>query len=120
MGKEPLFSVTKKDLKIQTFTAGGPRGQHQNRVETGVRIIHEESGASGESRSEKSQLQNKKLALHHLVASTKFQAWIRVKAAEIINGRTIEAIIEEQMDPRHIKVEVRNDKGKWVETTSLS
>jgi protein subunit release factor B len=88
--KKLLFSVTKDDLEIQTFAAGGKGGQHQNKTETGVRIIHRESGAVGESRSTRSQHENKKLAFDHMVKSKKFQTWIRMKSAEIITGKTIE------------------------------
>jgi peptide chain release factor 1 len=77
--KKLILSVTKKDLEIQTFTSGGPGGQHQNRVETGVRIIHRESGAVGESRSEKSQHQNKKLAFGKMARSAKFKIWLNKK-----------------------------------------
>ena len=115
MSKTFLFSVGKNDFKVQTFTSGGPGGQHQNRVETGVRIIHLASGAVGESRSDKSQHRNKKLALHHLAATATFQAWVRVKAAEMRTGKTIEQIVEKAMAPENIKVEVHDEKGRWVE-----
>jgi protein subunit release factor B len=118
MSKIFLFSVGKNDFKIQTFTAGGPGGQHQNRVETGVRIIHPASGAVGESRSEKSQHRNKKLALHHLAASTKFTTWVRIKASQMRTGQTIDQIVEKAMAPENIKVEVHDDKGRWIEVVT--
>jgi protein subunit release factor B len=34
-----VFSVTSKDLNIQTFRSGGKGGQNQNKVNSGVRII---------------------------------------------------------------------------------
>ena len=43
--RELVFSVTRKDLIIDTFAAGGPGGQHQNTSNTGVRIRHPASGA---------------------------------------------------------------------------
>lgn len=57
-----ILSVTMDDCELQTFSAGGPGGQRQNHVQTGVRIIHRASGARGEARDERSQLANKKLA----------------------------------------------------------
>jgi len=42
--KNKLFSLTKKDFDIQTFRAGGKGGQKQNKISSGVRIIHRESG----------------------------------------------------------------------------
>jgi len=73
MGREKLFSLTKKDFVIQTFKSGGPGGQHQNKTDSGVRIHHKESGAVGESRDGKSQHQNKRKALERLINSPKFE-----------------------------------------------
>lgn len=111
--REHLFSVTKKDLKIQTFRSGGSGGQHQNKKDTGVRIIHKESGAVGESREERSQHQNKKIAFRRLTNNAKFKLWINRKAQEIIKGKTIEKIVEEQMAPENLKIEIVNEKGQW-------
>jgi protein subunit release factor A len=113
MKKELLFSITKKDLKIQTFKSGGPGGQHQNKTDSGVRIIHSESGGVGESREQRSQYQNKKIALQRLVKHPKFKIWHSRKCAEIIEGKTIEEIVDEMMDEKNLKVEVKED-GKWV------
>ncbi|HEV2352789.1 MAG TPA: peptide chain release factor-like protein, partial [Puia sp.] len=74
--KELLLSVTKKDLDIQTFTAGGPGGQHQNRSNTAVRIKHKKSGATGECREFRSQHQNMQAALRRMAESGKFKAWV--------------------------------------------
>lgn len=111
--KELLFSITKKDLEIQTFRSGGPGGQAQNKLETGVRIIHKASGAVGESRTERSQHANKKLALKRLTETDKFKNWIKIKASEISTGKTIAETVEEMMLPEHIKVEVKDENDKW-------
>lgn len=41
--KELLFSITKKDFKVDTFRCGGKGGQNQNKVESGARITHLEN-----------------------------------------------------------------------------
>lgn len=61
-----MFSVTVKDCEVQTFRCGGKGGQNQNKRDTGVRIIHHPSGARGEARDERSQLQNKRLAFKRM------------------------------------------------------
>lgn len=114
--KKLLFRVTKKDLEIQAFRAGGKGGQHQNKRDTGVRVIHRDSGAVGESREERSQQQNKRTAFQRMAASDTFQKWARIKAAEV-EGRTaeIEKYVDRQMHPTNLKIEKMNEQGRWEE-----
>lgn len=113
--KELLFSCTKKDFEIQTFRAGGKGGQKQNKTSSGVRIIHRESGAVGESRKSRSQHQNKKYAFRHLVDSAKFKVWVNKKVWEVIEKKSIKQKVEEMMNPDNLKVEIKDDLGKWEE-----
>jgi protein subunit release factor B len=69
-----VLSVTLKDCDVQTFRAGGNGGQNQNKRDTGVRIIHRASGARGEARDERSQLQNKRLAFKRMTDHPLFRA----------------------------------------------
>lgn len=52
--------------RVETFMAGGKGGQHQNRTESGVRLIHLPTGLTASSREERSQLRNKAIALGRL------------------------------------------------------
>lgn len=111
-----LFSVTKKDLRIDTFRAGGKGGQNQNTRDTGVRITHPASGAVGESREERSQLQNKRKAFLRMVESKAFESWRRRRVAEMtVLEQEIQAIVERQMRPENLRVEVKDEKGRWTE-----
>lgn len=84
MGKrQHVFSITAKDLRIDTFRSGGKGGQNQNKVNSGVRIVHEPSGAIGESREERDQLQNKKKAFKRMTETKEFQSWIALQKAII-------------------------------------
>ena len=56
------IEVNEKELIMQTFCSGGPGGQHQNKTQSGVRLIHK-SGVRAESRTERSQPKNYKNAL---------------------------------------------------------
>jgi len=51
-----------KDVVIQSYKASGPGGQHRNKVETAIRIIHNSTGIIVTASDAKSQLQNKKKA----------------------------------------------------------
>jgi len=55
------------DYEVQTFCTGGPGGQHQNKTQSGVRLIHK-SGVRAESRTDKSQHKNKDNAMKLLKA----------------------------------------------------
>jgi len=68
-----ILSVTIADCDVQTFRCGGKGGQNVNKRDTGVRIIHRASGARGEARDERSQLQNKRLAWKRMATSPQFQ-----------------------------------------------
>jgi protein subunit release factor B len=79
-GKRPVFSVALKDCRVETFRSGGKGGQNQNKVESGVRVTHEPSGAIGEARDSRDQLHNKRQAFLRMAASRPFQTWARVEA----------------------------------------
>lgn len=107
--KERVFSITKDDFVIQTFRAGGKGGQNQNKVESGVRIIHPASGAVGESRTHRDQPQNKKEAFHRMISTPKFKTWFKIETAKqlmsLANKRKLEKEVDELMDEKYIKVE---------------
>lgn len=57
----------KDDFTIQTFCAGGKGGQHQNKTESGVRLIDKQTGLRSECREHREQKQNKEAAFLKLV-----------------------------------------------------
>ena len=116
MGK-PWLSVSIKDCRVDTFRAGGPGGQRQNKVSSGVRIVHEPSGAVGQSRDERSQLQNKKLAFRRMVNDPKFALWVRRKSGYEAKAQ---AWVSKMMDEKYIKTEVHDEKGRWVDMVEES
>jgi len=114
MKRELLFTVTRKDFDVQTFRSGGKGGQHQNKVESGVRIVHRASGAVGESRTDRSQHRNKRLALERLVRTAKFKVWQARMVHELASGKTIEQKVDEAMESGNLKVETKDANGKWA------
>lgn len=109
---ELAFSISISDCEVQTFRSGGKGGQNQNKRDTGVRVIHHESGARGEARDERSQLQNKKLAFKRMVDSKEFQLYIKKRVGR---DDLLRAEVERSMtDPRNILMEVKDENGKWV------
>jgi len=113
---KPLYSVDKRDFEMQTFCTGGNGGQNQNRRKMGCRLIHRESGAVGEGREERSFEQNKKNAFRKLINTDKFQKWLKIQTAKALGTYVdTEEWVKEQMQPENLKIEGRNEEGKWEE-----
>lgn len=94
---------------MQHFRSGGKGGQNQNKRDTGTRVIHHPSGARGESREERSQLQNKRAAFLRMVHSEKFQLWLRIET-----GRISVQEANFTIPTKEVKTEIRSG-GRWVE-----
>lgn len=56
------------ECEVDTFRAGGPGGQHQNKTESAVRLRHRPTGVVVTCRQNRSQYQNKNICLKRLRA----------------------------------------------------
>jgi peptide chain release factor len=61
-------AIREADVRIETFRAGGPGGQHQNKTDSAVRATHVPTGLATVSRQERSQHRNKAVALARLAS----------------------------------------------------
>ena len=52
--------------EVQAHRASGPGGQHRNKTETAIRLVHGASGVSAEGKDERSRSQNLRAALVRL------------------------------------------------------
>ena len=69
------------ECRIDTFRSGGKGGQHQNKVESGVRLTHRPTGIVVTSRKHRSQHRNREDALQRL--EEKLEARNRVATARV-------------------------------------
>lgn len=67
-----VFSLDPKDVEFQATRGSGPGGQHRNKVASAVILKHRPTGITVRCESERSQHQNRELAL----------SWLRAKVWE--------------------------------------
>ncbi len=89
--KEIEVDINPADLEIDTFRSSGAGGQHVNKTESAIRIIHLPTGIVAECQDERSQHKNKD------------------KAMKILRSRIYEMMLEKQN--QEIAIERRSQVG---------
>lgn len=115
--KELLFSVTKKDFRVETYRGTGPGGQHRNKTDSCVRITHIESSAVAQACESRHQAENKKAAFNRLLSTVKWKVWYAQRVldeqAKLDGLKTLEQQVQEQMREENLKIEVYRE-GEWT------
>lgn len=77
--KRKMFSITASDCRWDVFRGSGDGGQKKQKTSSGVRCVHEPSGAEGKATDSREQSQNRKTAFERMVATEEFQGWLKLK-----------------------------------------
>jgi protein subunit release factor B len=113
--KEKTKILTRRDLDISYFVGSGAGGQNKQKNATGVQLLHRESGALGRCSESRSQMQNRKQAFLNLMETPKMKLWLNRKLYELRSGHTLAEAVEEMMRPEHLRIEIKDAQGNWVE-----
>lgn len=69
--------IPKAELRVETFRASGPGGQHLHKTESAVRLTHLPTGISVTASDTRSQARNRELAYERLAERLRKRAEVR-------------------------------------------
>ena len=100
-----------RDCELEFFVAGGPGGQHRNKVETGVRLTHRPSGVTVTATERRSQSANREAAYERM--AEKLEAMQRVQKKRVATKPSTGAKVSRLESKRKLSERKQNRTKKF-------
>lgn len=114
--KELLFTVDSGQCEWSYTKGTGAGGQKKNKTSSAVHCHHRPSGAHGYSEESRSQHDNKRSAFLKMAETEEFKKWHQIEVWRRLGVlEQIEKAVQDGMNPRHLKLEVKSEDGRWVQ-----
>jgi protein subunit release factor B len=114
VSRQKLLSVTASDCRFDAFIGSGDGGQKRQKTASAIRCTHLASGAVGKATESRLQGQNRKTAFERMTETEEFKKWLKIEIARKAGGLAkIEAEVDADM--KRVKVESKDEKGRWVD-----
>lgn len=82
------YYLDERDIEIETLKSSGAGGQHINKTESAIRLVHKPTGISVVCQDERSQLKNKQRAFENLDIKIK-DYYLKLEKKNIISQRDV-------------------------------
>jgi ribosome-associated protein len=111
----PPYSLDRETLenevRIDTYRASGPGGQHVNKTNSAIRLTHEPSGAVVIAQDSSSQFRNKEVAFERLIEKLKKLNHVPKKRVATKPSR---AAKERRIEAKKTRAVVKTTRSKRV------
>ncbi|MBI3424873.1 MAG: peptide chain release factor-like protein [Acidobacteria bacterium] len=101
-----------RDCEMEFFVAGGPGGQHRNKVETGVRLTHRPTGLVVTATERRSQSANREAAYERMAEKLEARQRQQKKRFATKPGK---AAKERRLEGKRLQSERKQSRSRKIE-----
>lgn len=102
-------ATLEKEVEMTFYRAGGPGGQHRNKVESAVRLVHRSSGITVTATERRSQAQNRELAWERLIEALRRRNYRPRKRRKT---KPTKASVKRRLDGKKRRSDVKKGRGR--------